>query len=832
MFSGTARRFAAGAVLFFLTAAAMAQPVPPGEILHQLRAFDEMGSVLYVAAHPDDENTQLIAYLARGRNYRTAYLSLTRGDGGQNVLGAEMGPELGVLRTQELLAARRVDGGQQFFSRALDFGFSKDYRETLNIWDKQQVLEDMVRVIRTFRPDVMITRFSTQPGGTHGHHTASAVLALEAFKLAGDTNAFAEHLSGLAPWQPKRIFLNAWSGPGGRGVDNATNAPGVLRVDISGNDASTGESFGSIAARSRAMHKTQGFGNFTGFGGGGGPRPERFELMDGEAATNDILDGIDTTWGRVAGGEEIGKLAKEAIANFNPTNCAATVPVLLEIRRKLAALPVDAILNEKQRALDCILQSCLGMTVQTAIPQASVVPGGMLAMKHSVSIESGPLVRWLAVRYPSIHRELNVGLDLKPAASAARDSSEELPANQPLTQPYWLQEPVGTGMFRVADQSLIGMPENPPAFPVEWVFDIQGQTLVIPDQPKQYPPAGVTNAFAVPLRVIAPVAIRFASEVELFSPGADRPVEVDLTAEQGKVSGTLRLEVPEGWRVRPAEQSFKLKASGDRKRVRFTVRAPLKATSATLVASAEVNHARFDRDRIVIGYEHMPPQILQPVASQKAVSLDLEVRAKAVGYIAGAGDRVPEALAQMGCSVKELKGTDLTPDRLKKLDSVVAGIRAFNVRKDLAPHLPALFDWVKSGGTLVIQYNNPNGLQTNVITPVPLTLSGDRVTDETAPMTFLAADHPVLKSPNKITESDFSGWVQERGLYFPNQWDPAWEPILACNDPGESPKKGGLLVAQYGKGYVVYTGLAFFRQLPAGVPGAYRLFGNMISLGK
>ena len=366
----------------FLSSSRAAEPRPPTAILQELRSFRELGSVLYIAAHPDDENTQLIAYLARGRNYRTAYLSVTRGDGGQNVLGPEFDEELGVIRTQELLAARRLDGGRQFFTRAIDFGFSKDYRETLRIWDRQQVLADVVRVIRTFRPDVVITRFSPEPGNTHGHHTASAVLALEAFKLAGDPKAFPEQLGELTPWQPKRILLNG--GGGGRG-GGGTNAD-LLRIEVGGNDPVSGESFGAIAGRSRAMHKTQGFGNFG--GGGGGARQESFTLLDGEPATNDILDGVDTTWGRVSGGAEIGKLTDEAIAKFNPQDPATSVPALLAIRSRLAALPADRVVDEKRQQLDRILQACLGLSVETVVPQAEVVPGETLELHCTATVRS------------------------------------------------------------------------------------------------------------------------------------------------------------------------------------------------------------------------------------------------------------------------------------------------------------------------------------------------------------------------------------------------------------------------------------------------------------
>ncbi len=289
--------------LLCLTAAGQVAGAPSSTtILQDLDSFREMGSVLYVAAHPDDENNQLIAYLARGRHYRTAYLSLTRGDGGQNVLGPELDNELGVIRTEELLAARNVDGGRQYFSRAVDFGFSKDYRETLGIWDKEQVLADTVRVIREFRPDVVITRFSLIPGGTHGHHTASAMLALEAFKMAGDAQAFPDQLQeGLKPWQPKRIFWNM-----GGFQNGGTNGNVIIRINAGGSDAVTGESYSKIAGRSRSMHKTQGFGNFGNGGGDNGPRNENFELLAGDPATNDILDGVNTTWSRVPGGAGIG----------------------------------------------------------------------------------------------------------------------------------------------------------------------------------------------------------------------------------------------------------------------------------------------------------------------------------------------------------------------------------------------------------------------------------------------------------------------------------------------------------------------------------------------
>jgi LmbE family N-acetylglucosaminyl deacetylase len=817
------------------------EPATPAEVLRELRGFHQMGSVLYIAAHPDDENTQLITYLARGRNYRTAYLSVTRGDGGQNVLGPEFDEELGVIRTQELLAARRLDGGRQFFTRAIDFGFSKDSRETLNIWDRQQVLSDMVRVVRSFQPDVMIARFSPQPGNNHGHHTASAVLAIEAFKLAGDTNAFPDQLRELPAWQPKRLLQNGRGfGRSGTAAANET----TLSLETGGNDPVTGESFGDIAGRSRSMHKTQGFGNFS--GGGRGGRQETFQLLAGQAATNDILEGVDTTWARMPGGEEIGHMAEKVIAGFDTNNPASSVPALLELRARLTALAgansggsstgagsrsSSLLLKEKCQQLDRILQACLGLSVQTTVPQAEIVPGETLKMHHMASVRADVPVQWLAVRYPSISQELKKTIELRPNQPVVREASETVPLDTPLSQPYWLRQERTTGMFRVDDPTLIGMPENPPAFPVEQVFEVGGQTLVIPDEPVQVPADAARRAIPRRLDVVAPVALRFVPEVELFAPGSTRPVKVEVTAVRAGANGTLQLQTPAGWGAAPEFRPFHLSAVGDKAVLEFSVTAPGKAARSRLQASALINGAKFVSQRIEIHYPHIPPQLLQPPARLEAVSLDLAIRGHEVGYVPGAGDRTAEALEQMGYKVTVLTGADLTPERLRGLDAVVIGIRAFNVRTDLAPQLPALFAFVEQGGTVVEQYNRPNDSKTSKLTPFELKLSNERVTDETAPMTFLVPDHPALNTPNKITSADFEGWVQERGNYFPSQWDEHFTPLLGCNDPGESPLKGSLLVAQYGRGYFVYTGLAMFRQLPAGVPGAYRLFANLVSLG-
>lgn len=821
--------------------AALPEPMSGTALLQELRSFRSMGSVLMIAAHPDDENTQLIAYLARGRSYRMAYLSVTRGDGGQNEIGPEFGAELGLARTQELLAARRVDGGRQFFTRALDFGFSKSPVEALAIWDRQQVLADVVRVIRTFRPDVMVTRFSPLPSNTHGHHTASAILGLDAFRLAGDPKAFPEQIAeGLAPWQPKRILMNGGGGGGRGGGGAAGPAPaGVVRMDDGGNDPVTGDPFSLIAGRSRGMHKTQGFGFNPAQAGRGGPQMESFQLLDGAPAAADIMDGVDTTWARVPGGAEIGQLADDVVEKFNPQDPAASVPVLLAIHARLAALPADPLLEEKREQLDRILLGCLGVSIETTAAHAEVVPGEQFKIEHRVLERAALPVRWLGVRYPVLGSSFSASsaIALVSGQASTRDATVAVPKGTPVSQPYWLRQPTTAGMFRVDDPKMIGRPENPPVFPVEFVFEVGGRTVVVADQPVVVSAVAGKAEIRRRLDVIPPVGLHFVNEVQLFAPGAAHPVAVELKANRPKPEGVLQLDLPAGWKAAPATQTFRLGAAGEKQTFTFTVTAPAQMGPARLVAAATVGGQRFDSDRTEINYDHIPLQVLQPVAHLQVVSLDLAVHGQKIGYLPGSGDDVAECLEQMGYQVTRLTGADLVPAKLLGFDAVVIGVRAYNERTDLADNLPGLWSYVEGGGTVVAQYNRPDRLKAPKLGPYDLSIAGDapshRVTDENSPVSFLLGDHPALTTPNRITPADFQGWVQERGAYFPSSWDKQhYQEIIALNDPGEAPLTSGILVAKHGRGYFVYTGLGFFRQLPAGVPGAYRLFANLVSLGK
>ena len=807
-------------------------------ILHELESFRQMGSALYIAAHPDDENTELLAYLARGRNYRTAYLSLTRGDGGQNVLGSDIGEKLGLARTQELLAARRLDGARQFFSRAKDFGFSKDYKETLSVWDKKEVLSDVVRVIRQFRPDIIITRFAPTAGGTHGHHTASTVLALEAFNLAGNASAYPElSKEGIEPFQPKRIFWNAH-----RFQHDKLSGKPILKIEAGGYDKASGESFLDIANHSRAMHKTQGFDLHPISGSNGEPRPEQFELLAGDPASKDIMEGIDTTWGRIDGGDDIEKSITTIITEFDREKPAKSVPALLELRARLASLPVKSrknpIVEEKAKLLDIILQNCLQLHVETTIAQSDVVPGEQLKLHHVASIGAklpdNISVSLLSVKYPLIDKVVTKIAKLKKDESVAIDCIETLPANTPLTQAYWLRKDSSAGMFQLADEDikLIGTPENAPAFPIEETFEVGGQTLIVHDEPVQVRSDSAGDKTTRRMDVIPPVSLRFTSEVVLMSPSAAKSVEVEITAARDNLDGKISLKAPQGWQITPEVESFHLAKTGQREHFRFSITAPSKSESAEILANAELSGVNYKNKEDSIVYPHLPPQILLSPAAVKAVSLNLVNHAHKVGYLRGAGDSLPENLHEMGCTVKVLDDKTLTLSDLSGLDAVVIGVRAFNVRVSLQNAMPALFEYVKNGGTVISQYNRPDDLKVSKIAPYDITISASRVTDEKAPVTFLNPDNALLNSPNKITNSDFDGWVQERGLYFPDKWDEHFTPVIACNDSGEAPLKGGLLLSQYGKGYYIYTGLSFFRQLPAGVSGAYRLLANMLSIGK
>jgi len=801
-------------------------------IAHELRCLNETGTVLYIAAHPDDENTQLITYFSRGRNLRTAYLSLTRGDGGQNLLGPEFGDSLGVARTQELLAARKIDGGEQYFTRARDFGYSKDYLQTLNKWNHEEVLADIVRVIRTVRPDIIITRFSPEPSGTHGHHTASAYLANEAFSLSGDPSKFPEQLQTLSPWQARRLFINT-----GLRNNESNKDSSLIALDAAGKDSDTGESFGSLAARSRAMHKTQGFGGFSA-NNFNSRHLEYFKLLKGDKAEHDLFDNIDCTWSRVQGAEGLTTAINQIIAAYDPKHTELSVPKLLDVRARLLALEKSPLTENKLTLLDEIITRCLGLKLNVETPSSQVIPGETLRLSYSVSLKTNlQAVTWLSVYYPSLDKKETINQNLSQAKPAELNTFAKIPTGAALSQPYWLESVSAGGMFHVNNEHLIGKPINPPSLPIDCEFEIGGQKIHVLTEPHETKIASNQTKTQAPVIIVAPVSLSFATQTLLVEPSKEKSVEVDIEATRDNVSGELSLSLPRDWVISPKNLSFSLIKKQDHTKVTFTVKAPSVTSIATLTATALVNGVSYNRGRTSIHYSHIPEQILLPVTAIKALSIDLKIKGKTIGYLPGAGDTVSQCLEQMGYTVTQLNSELLTSDKLKTFDTIVIGVRAFNTRNDLDKVIPLLWDYIKAGGTVIDQYNTPNSLKVDQFAPYTLSLSRDlpkyRVTNENGPVIILNPHSPALTYPNQIIADDFKNWVQERGLNFASSWDENhFEAVIACSDVNEPPLKSGLLIAHYGKGVFVYTGLSFFRQLPAGTPGAYRLMANLIALGK
>ncbi len=798
------------------------------KVLQDLKKLNVLGSALYIAAHPDDENTRMIAYLSNEKLYNTAYLSVTRGDGGQNLIGPEIREGLGIIRTQELLQARRTDGGKQFFTRANDFGFSKNPEETFTIWDKEQVLADMVWVIRKFRPDVLITRFSPKPSETHGHHTASAILAGEAFEAAGDPKRFPEQLKYVEVWQPKRLLWNTgvWSFRNQKEFDDYGS--NLLKVDVGNYNPLLGKSYGEISAESRSMHKSQGFGA----SGSRGTAIEYLEHTKGDRAKAELFEGVNTSWSRVKGGERVEKLLLKAIKEFKAEEPAAVVPTLLLAKKELEKLPDSYWKSTKLTELQEVVKNALGLYLEIAASDYAATPGQPIALQIEAINRSKVPVTLQSINYTFASKDSTLNSQLQHNIGLKYDTKAVLPETMQYTQPYWLRKEGTLGMFAVENQQEVGLPENLPAAPVRFNLLISGQpfSFMVPVIYKRTDP--VEGEVYRPFEVTPPVFVNISEKVYMFADQEPKQVQVLVKAGKAGVAGTVALQLPQGWRTEPASTAFNLKAKGAEQMVSFMVYPPQGQHEVQLKAVATIAGKTFTKGLNTIQYSHIPAQTTFPEAVAKAVKLDLKKKGEKVGYVMGAGDELPISLEQIGYQVTVLKDADMTANRLKQFDAIILGVRAYNTVNRLKHHQAKLMEYVENGGNLIVQYNTNHALIMPEVGPYPLTLSRERVTVEDAEVRFLQPNHPVLQGPNKITAKDFEGWVQERGLYFPSDWSKEYAAILSSNDPGEPARNGGLLIAPYGKGNYIYTGYSWFRQLPAGVPGAYRLFANLISLGK
>lgn len=810
--------------LYHLSPAQKPQSQHAAGLRQALEKLNVLGSVLYVAAHPDDENTRMIAYLSKEKLYHTAYLSLTRGDGGQNLIGPEIRESLGIIRTQELLAARRIDGGSQYFTRANDFGYSKTSKETLNIWERDKILADVVWVIRKFRPDVVITRFNTEDGRTHGHHTASAILAREAFHAAANPEKFPRQLEYVEPWQPKKLMWNtSWWFFRNRDDFDTTN---LMRVNVGGYNSLLGKSYTEIAAEARSMHRSQGFGAST-------SRGDAIEYLEPTLGPSGefIFDGIDVTWDRVAGGSRIEESINKIIENFDPVNPAASVPALLETRAMILSLKDPYWKEIKLKEIDQVIYGCLGLFLEAVTHQYTATGGDSLSVHVEAINRSQTPVRLKGVRFSCTQKDTALNENLAFNKELTFSTGIVIPETTPISQPYWLKKDGSEGLFHVDDQRLIGLPENEPTIRAHFDLVIDGHEVTYAKTVayKEVDPA--IGEVYKPLQITPPVFTRLDKPVYIFSENAAQHIHVAVKAGRPNLQAAVSVRAPAGWQITPAQASVNLSFKGEEQLVSFKLTPPSTPSSGKISANATVGETTYSYSLVNIDYDHIPSQVWFPEASSQVVRVDLQKRGELIGYVPGAGDAIPESLELIGYRVEILSDQDFN-NNLQKYDAIILGVRAYNTNDRIRYYQQKLFDYAAKGGVVITQYNTTGGLLTNELAPYPLSLSRERVSVETAPVKILAPDHPAMNYPNPISVRDFEGWVQERGLYFPNEWSDAYTAPIETSDPGEDPKAGGLLIARHGKGYYVYTGFSWFRQLPAGVPGAYRIFANLISLGK
>jgi LmbE family N-acetylglucosaminyl deacetylase len=810
------------------------QPQKPNsvEIYNQIQKLNFLGSVLYIAAHPDDENTRLISYLSNEKKARTAYLSLTRGDGGQNLTGPDLRELLGVIRTQELIEARKIDGGEQLFSRANDFGYSKNPDETLKIWNKEQVLSDVVWAIRKFQPDVIINRFDHRsPGSTHGHHTSSAMLSVEAFDKVNDATVFPDQLKLVSTWQPKRLFFNtSWWFYGSKEKFDKADKTNLLQIKTGVYYQSIGKSNQEIAALSRSRHQSQGFGNT----GTRGEEEEYVEFLKGEAPKDksNLFDGIDTSWNRVKGGKVIGEIISKIEKNFDFKNPSTSIPELIKAYELIQKLEDTHWKIIKTEEIKKIIAATAGLYLEAVAENQEATPGSTIKVKLEVINRSEVKMNWKNYETFPLSSVNFESLSLENNKDIIKNIEVALTDNLDFTAPYWLKEKGTVGMYRVDDQKNIGIPDVLRQVKVTFNIEINGVTIPFDRYVIYKMNDDVKGEVYQPLDIVPTVTSTFAEKVYIFNNNNAKVIQITVKAGRANLNGTVALEVPANWSVNPASMPFSLTRKGQEQILSFTVTPSKESSEIMLKSMVTVEGKKYDKNQININYPHIYKQVVLKQAESKAIKLDIKTNNEKIAYIMGAGDEVPKSLSQMGYEVTILKPEEITTERLQNFDVVMTGIRAYNVVVSLEFKQSTLFDFVKNGKTMIVQYNTTDDLVTKDLAPFPLKISRDRVTEEDAEVKFLAPENPILNTPNKITSKDFEGWTQEQGLYYPNEYDNAFTPILSAHDKGEGAKKGALLVTKFGKGNYIYTGLSFFRELPEGVAGAYRLMANMIAIGK
>lgn len=796
------------------------------EIQHEIKKLNTLGRVLYIAAHPDDENTRLITHLVNQQRVEVAYLSLTRGDGGQNLIGTEIGAELGLIRTQELLAARRVDGGKQFFTRAVDFGYSKNPEETFEFWDRDVILEDVVWVIRKFQPDVIINRFAHEDYRGHGHHTASALLSIEAFDLAADPNAYPHQLEYVDTWQPRQLWHNVSSWWDKTLPERVKTDSSIIAFEVSHFEPLLGRSMGEIASISRSQHRSQGFGTTL----QRGSDTEYLQWIKGERTGDALFTEESLRWSSLKGGEKVEKLITDLLNNYDVEQPEKSVPQLIDVAKAIKSLPDSRYKSAKLKKVEEIIAQSVGLWFEANTGYYEVLPGSSVKVDLSflnrseipVTVNGFQLNNYDTTFHHTLHYNRTHLIPVE----------MQVQKDHPYSEQFWLKEPPQDGKFIVEDQMLRGLPES------DWPFSAVVQVAVHDyhfevNVPVTHKWADRAKGEQIRLLTVVPaLSVNPAEDVVMALNQQPADIHVRLKAHANMQHGKLRLMLPKGWASSPEEINFELNHRNEEEVFTFSLHPGADAEDGEVKVVAETEFGAFDKSVKTISYDHIPTQQLLYPAKIKAVSFDLAPGAEKIGYLMGSGDDVPEALFAMGYHVQFLTVEEIGTTDLSSFDAIVVGIRAYNVHTALAGVNHRLMKYVENGGNLVVQYNVSRGLVTTEIGPFPFQISRDRVTDEHAEPAFVDKNHAVLNWPNKLTAQDFEGWVQERGLYFADEWDPAFETVISWNDSGEPASAGGLIIANHGQGTFIYTGISFFRQLPAGVPGAYRLLANLIAYGQ
>lgn len=794
------------------------------DIYIQLKKLNVLASVLYIAAHPDDENNTLLPYLAKEKLYRTGYLSITRGDGGQNLIGSEQGIELGLIRTQELLAARSIDGAEQFFTRAYEFGYSKSAEEALRFWNREKILSDVVWVIRQYQPDLIIRRFPSDARAGHGHHAASGILADEAFAAAADPNKFPEQFKyGVTPWQAKRIVWNGFNFGGA-----STTSDGPLKFDVGVYNPLLGKSYGELGGEARSMHKSQG----TGSQRRRGPIVENFTVIAGDAAKSDVMEGVVTDWKRLPGGESIQLLINDITGKYNFAQPELSVPALVKLYQSIKALPESTWKNRKLDETQKIIEACAVLFCEATSNQQNVVQGDVLNTTFFFNKRSNIAAAIKKIRLESFDSSFSTNL----AYNQNVNINRVLPvaADKKISQPYWLEYPQSEGSFDVRDQTLIGKAENDPSFVATFIVNIEGVDFIIKRavQYKYVDPA--KGELYQPLVVLPKVELNYIHDNFVSLNGS--PVKAGIHFKSNRkdsASYKILQRYPADWSN--DHNAFDYNTSNAENYASGIFSSKSKNINTTEAISLTTNNGNYDGYTKVIAYDHIPTITYFAKAKANLVKVDLKTAGKKIGYITGAGDKVEESLTAMGYNVTTLTEDDITEDNLKQYDAIVTGVRAFNLFDYLTDKNEIFNAYVRNGGNLIVQYMKSNqvGQKRIKVGPYPFSIStGSRITEEDAKVKFLLPDHPALNYPNKITDKDFEGWVQERSTYQVDQSDGHYEKLIAMNDTGEQDSNGSLVVAKYGKGNFAYVSLVLFRQLPAGVPGGYRLLANLVALPK